>query len=60
MAQARYRGDWKKVVFDVKVTSTDKMNDAFKEKDENTERGRPVKRWRKSLESSDGALDYLT
>ena len=27
-------GEWKKVVVDVKVTSTDKMNDAFKEKDE--------------------------
>ena len=28
------RGEWKKVVVDVKVTSTDKMNEAFKEKDE--------------------------
>ena len=27
-------GDWRKVVVDVKVTSTDKMNVAFKEKDE--------------------------
>ena len=26
--------DWRKAVVDVKVTSTDKMNDAFKEKDE--------------------------
>ena len=27
-------GHWRKVVVDVKVTSTDKMNDAFKEKDD--------------------------
>ena len=27
-------GLWKKVVVDVKITSTDKMNDAFKEKDD--------------------------
>ena len=27
-------GDWRKVVVDVKVTATDKMNEAFKEKDE--------------------------
>ena len=27
-------GNWKKVVVDVKVTSTDKMSEAFKEKDE--------------------------
>ena len=27
-------GDWKKVVIDVKITSTDKMNEAFKEKDD--------------------------
>ena len=27
-------GQWKKVVVDVKVTSTDKMNDEFKKKDE--------------------------
>ena len=27
-------GDWKKAVVDVKITSTDKMNDAFKKKDE--------------------------
>ena len=27
-------GTWRKVVVDVKITSTDKMNDAFKEKDE--------------------------
>ena len=27
-------GDWRKVVVDVKVTSTDKMNEAFKEKDD--------------------------
>ena len=27
-------GDWRKAVVDVKVTSTDKMNKAFKEKDE--------------------------
>ena len=27
-------GEWRKVVVDVKVTSTDKMNDAFKEKDD--------------------------
>ena len=27
-------GDWRKVVVDVKVTSTDKMSEAFKEKDE--------------------------
>ena len=27
-------GDWKKVVIDVKVTSTDKMNESFREKDE--------------------------
>ena len=26
-------GDWKKVVVDAKVTSTDKLNEAFKEKD---------------------------
>ena len=31
----RDSGDvWRKVVVDVKVTSTDKMNEAFKEKDE--------------------------
>ena len=27
-------GQWKKVVVDVKITSTDKMNDSFREKDE--------------------------
>ena len=27
-------GDWRKVVVDVKVTSTDKMNETFKEKDD--------------------------
>ena len=27
-------GHWRKVVVDVKITSTDKMNEAFKEKDE--------------------------
>ena len=27
-------GEWRKVVVDVKVTSTDKMNEAFKEKDD--------------------------
>ena len=27
-------GQWRKVVIDVKITSTDKMNEAFKEKDE--------------------------
>ena len=27
-------GQWRKVVGDVKITSTEKMNDAFKEKDE--------------------------
>ena len=27
-------GQWRKVVVDVKVTSTDKLNEAFKEKDE--------------------------
>ena len=27
-------GEWRKVVVDVKVTSTDKMSEAFKEKDE--------------------------
>ena len=27
-------GDWRKVVVDVKITSTEKMNGAFKEKDE--------------------------
>ena len=27
-------GDWRKVVVDVKVTSTDKMNEAFREKDD--------------------------
>ena len=27
-------GEWRKVVVDVKITSTDKMNEAFKEKDE--------------------------
>ena len=27
-------GQWRKVIFDVKITSTDKMNDAFKEKDD--------------------------
>ena len=26
--------DWKKVVVDVKITSTDKMNDEFKKKDD--------------------------
>ena len=27
-------GQWKKAVVDVKITSTDKLNEAFKEKDE--------------------------
>ena len=27
-------GEWSKVVADVKITSTDKMNDSFKEKDD--------------------------
>ena len=27
-------GHWRKVVVDVKITTTDKMNEAFKEKDE--------------------------
>ena len=32
--QREASGQWKKVVVDVKITSTDKMNEAFKEKDE--------------------------
>ena len=27
-------GEWRKVVVDVKITSTDKMNESFKEKDD--------------------------
>ena len=30
----RDAGDWRNVVVDVKITSTDKLNDAFKEKDD--------------------------
>ena len=34
---------WRKAVVDVKITSTDKMNEAFREKDENTENGRSTR-----------------
>ena len=40
-------GDWRKVVVDVKVTSTADMNKAFMEKDESTASGRLGKRERK-------------
>ena len=44
-------GKWKTVVVDVKVTSTDKMNEAFKEKDDKysewaTQRRPTKRRWR--------------
>ena len=32
---------WKKVVVDVKITSTDDTNETFRETDENIESGRP-------------------
>ena len=39
--------DKRKVVVDVMVPSTDKMNDASREKDENIENGPPEKRERR-------------
>ena len=42
-------GQWKKVVVDVKVTSTDKLNKAFKEKDDKyrewTSKKRGKRKW---------------
>ena len=45
-------GDWRKVVVDVKVTSTDKIDEAFREKDEKyrmwaTQETREKKKWRR-------------
>ena len=38
---------WRKVVVDVKVTSPDKMNEAFKEKDDRYRKLSHGKRWRR-------------
>ena len=45
-------GQWKKVVVDVKITSTDKMNDSFREKDDKyrewtTREKRGKRKWEK-------------
>ena len=39
--------DWRKVVVDAKVTSTDKMNEAFREKDDKYRERTIMKRWRR-------------
>ena len=41
------RAEWRKVVVDVMVTSTDKMSKAFKERDGDILSGRQRRRWRR-------------
>ena len=52
-------GDWKKVVVDVKVTSTDKMNAAFKEKDDKYRVDHAGNEGEEGEEGRDGAPHHL-
>ena len=53
------RGDWRKVVVAVKITSTDKMNEAFSEKDEKYRVGNKGNKGEESIHGGDGPHHHL-